>query len=206
MLHWDLEEQLDARIKTGFPVPLVNLRVVDESGSPVARDGRTPGEIVVRAPWLTQGYFKDPQRSEDLWRDGWLHTGDIANVDEEGYVRITDRLKDVIKTGGEWISSLELESLISQHKGVSEAAVIGIPDEKWGERPAALVVLRPGHPEEGLEARLKGFLMQFVERGLISKWAVPDRIQVVPEIPKTSVGKINKRAIRQSLGKPLEGG
>jgi fatty-acyl-CoA synthase len=199
MRQWDMEAQLDFRIKTGIPLPLVELRISDEEGNPQPQDGKSAGEIVVRAPWLTQGYLKDPQRSEELWRGGWLHTGDIAVQDEEGYVKITDRLKDVIKTGGEWISSLELESLISQHEAVSEVAVIGQAHEKWGERPVALVVLRPQARVQGFEEELKGFLGRFVERGAISKWAIPDRVYVVSEIPKTSVGKINKREIRRRV-------
>ena len=201
MLDWDMGHQADVRVKTGFPIPLVDLRIVDENGEPVPRDGTTPGEILVRTPWLTQGYYRDPERSEELWRGGWLHTGDIAHQDPEGYVRITDRLKDVIKTGGEWVSSLELESFISQHPAVLEVAVIGLAHEKWGERPVALVVLRPGHEEAGLQEGIRAFLGQFVEAGNLSKWAVPDQIRVVNEIPKTSVGKINKRAIRQEIAK-----
>lgn len=199
MYDWDMEAQLEYRIKTGIPLPLVQLRIVDEEGKSLPADGKTAGEIVVRAPWLTQGYLKDPVKSEELWRGGWLHTGDIAVQDEEGYVKITDRLKDVIKTGGEWVSSLELESLISQHQEVSEVAVIGQPHEKWGERPVALVVLRPGAKVDGFEERLKEFLGGFVERGTISKWAIPDKVYVVDEIPKTSVGKINKKEIRRRL-------
>lgn len=199
MLEWDMERQLDVRIKTGIPLPLVQICIADEEGNPQPRDGKSPGEIVVRAPWLTQGYLKDPERSEELWRGGWLHTGDIAVQDEEGYVKITDRLKDVIKTGGEWISSLELESLISQHEAVSEVAVIGQAHEKWGERPVAMVVLRAGASPEGFQESLKEFLGCFVERGIISKWAIPDRVHVVSQIPKTSVGKIDKREIRRQV-------
>jgi fatty-acyl-CoA synthase len=201
MLPWEKERQIPVRVKTGFPIPLVDLRIVDENGEPVPRDGATPGEILVRTPWLTQGYYRDPERSEELWRGGWLHTGDIAHQDPEGYVRITDRLKDVIKTGGEWVSSLELESFISQHPAVLEVAVIGLAHEKWGERPVALVVPRPGHEEAGLQNEIRAFLGQFVEAGNLSKWAVPDQIRVVNEIPKTSVGKINKRMIRQEITK-----
>lgn len=199
MYSWDMEKQLEFRIKTGIPLPLVQLRIADENNNPLPPDGKTSGEIIVRAPWLTQGYLKDPQRSEELWRGGWLHTGDIAFQDEEGYVKITDRLKDVIKTGGEWISSLELESLISQHEDVSEVAVIGQPHEKWGERPVALVVLRQGAKTEGIETSIREFLGRFVEKGMISKWAIPDRVLVMNEIPKTSVGKINKKEIRKRL-------
>jgi len=199
MMGWEIGRQLDFRTKTGFPIPLVDLRIVDEEGNPVPRDGKSPGEIVVRTPWCTQGYFKNPEQSEQLWRGGRLHTGDIANMDEEGYVQITDRLKDAIKTGGEWISSLELESLLSRHEAVSESAVIGVPHEKWGERPVALVVLKPEYDGKVSEGDLQAFMHQLVDRGLISKWAVPDRFELVREIPKTSVGKINKKAIRDAL-------
>lgn len=199
MMSWDTERQLDVRTKTGFPLPLVDLKIVDPDGVPVPADGKSTGEIVVRTPWCTQGYFKNPEGSEELWRGGVLHTGDVANMDEEGYVQITDRLKDAIKSGGEWISSLALESLLSLHPEVSEAAVVGIPDEKWGERPVALVVLKlnPGANVSGKD--LREFLLGFVEQGALSKWAVPDRVLVVSSIPKTSVGKMNKKLIREDL-------
>ena len=130
------------RCKTGLPIPLVDLRIVNEDMEEVIHDGKAYGEIVVRAPWLTQGYLNNPEASAHLWSGGYLHTQDIANIDPTGNLQITDRIKDVIKSGGEWISSLEIESLISLYPGVSEVAVIGISDEKWGERPVALVVLR----------------------------------------------------------------
>ncbi|MCB2189540.1 MAG: fatty acid--CoA ligase [Deltaproteobacteria bacterium] len=196
-LDADMDYQLKVRTSTGRPIPLVDLQVWDPQGKPLPRDGQTSGEIVVRAPWLTQGYYKAPDKGEELWRGGYLHTGDVANIDSEGYVKITDRLKDVIKTGGEWVSSLELESLISQAPGVSEVAVVGVPDEKWGERPLALVVAREGstvNPED-----IKAFMNTFVEEGNLSKWAIPDQIRVVPAIPKTSVGKIDKKKIRAEV-------
>lgn len=199
MMDWDMERQLDYRTKTGFPLPLVELQVVDQSGNPVPRDGQSPGEIVVRTPWCTQGYFKEPEKSEELWSGGRLHTGDVAVMDQEGYVQITDRLKDAIKTGGEWISSLALESLLSRHEAVSESAVIGVPHEKWGERPMALVVLKPGYNDKITSEDLRSFLLQFVEHGTISKWAVPDQFQIVDQIPKTSVGKIDKKLIRERV-------
>ncbi len=205
MLDWDMEKQLDINTLTGVPIPLVDLQVVDVvTGEPVPTDNKTPGEIVVRSPWLTQGYFKTPDKSEDLWAGGWLHTGDIACQRSDGYVRITDRLKDVIKTGGEWISSLLLESLISQHPGVSEVAVVGVPDDKWGERPLAMVVPRGGGEEELSGDSVRSFLGRFVDDGTISKWAVPDKVLVVEEIPKTSVGKINKRVIKKDLAEDKE--
>ena len=201
MMDWSNEDKLDVLIKTGLPTPLVNLKIVDSKGKEVPHDGMTTGEIVVRTPWLTQGYFKSPEKSEELWKDGWLHTGDVANIDSEGYVKITDRVKDVIKTGGEWISSLELESLISQHPSVSEVAVIGVPDEKWGERPVALVVLGPDHTFS--EDILRAYMQGLADKGAISKWAIPDRFYHVQEIPKTSVGKLNKKVIRQQVSEKV---
>jgi fatty-acyl-CoA synthase len=197
MMDWDQEEQLDYRTKTGFPLPLVDLMIADPEGNPVPRDGKSVGEIVVRSPWCTQGYFKSPEKSDELWSGGRLHTGDIAHMDEQGYVQITDRLKDVIKTGGEWISSIELESLLSRHESVFEAAVVGVPDEKWGERPSALIVLVPEWQGKVTPEDLKAFLGQFVSQGLISKWAIPDTFTFVHDIPRTSVGKINKKVIRK---------
>jgi len=199
MLDWPKEKQVDVLIKTGMPIPLVEMKIVDPAGKPLPHDGKTTGELVMRAPWLTAGYFKDPEQSKALWPDGWLHGGDIANVDPEGYIQITDRLKDVIKTGGEWISSLELENLLSQHPAVSEAAAIGIPDAKWGERPMMLAVLKPdvkAAPEE-----LKAFMQSFVESGKIPRYGLPDRYEIVTEIPKTSVGKINKVKLREMYAK-----
>jgi fatty-acyl-CoA synthase len=198
MAAWSLDDKIDIITKTGLPTPLVNLKIVDSQGKEVPHDGITTGEIVVRTPWLTQGYFKSPEKSEELWKDGWLHTGDVANMDSEGYVKITDRFKDVIKTGGEWISSLELESLISQHPSISEVAVIGVPDDKWGERPVALVVQKTDHTFS--EDVLRAYMQGIADKGAISKWAIPDRFFLVQEIPKTSVGKLNKKVIRQQVG------
>jgi fatty-acyl-CoA synthase len=197
MAEWDMERQLDILTRTGFPLPLVNLNILDETGKPAAMDDNSPGEIVVRTPYCTQGYFKDPERSEELWRGGSLHSGDVATMNTEGYVLISDRLKDAIKTGGEWISSLKLESLLSQHEAISEVAVFGAPDEKWGERPAALIVLKEDYAKTFSEDGLRDFMRQFVSQGAISKWAIPDKFLIVDEIPKTSVGKINKKVIRE---------
>ncbi len=195
MLDWDEERQLDIRCKTGLPVPLVELRVVDEEMKDLPHDGKTPGEVVVRAPWLTQGYLKDPRNSEALWRGGYLHTGDIGVIDKEGYLKITDRLKDVIKTGGEWVSSLELENLILKHPAVEEAAVIGVPDPKWSERPLALVVLKAR--QEASEADIKTLLQDFAAKGIISKYGVPEHVIFVDVLPKTSIGKLDKKMMRE---------
>ncbi|MDX1656069.1 MAG: AMP-binding protein, partial [Candidatus Competibacteraceae bacterium] len=156
-------------------------------------------EVVVRAPWLTQGYLKDPVNSETLWRGGWLHTGDIGHIDADGYLKVTDRIKDVIKTGGEWVSSLELENLILSHPQVVEAAVIGIPDPVWGERPLALVVVRDG-AGQGIPEKIRKLLQDKAAAGVISKWAVPEQIKVVESIAKTSVGKLNKKVLRDQYG------
>lgn len=206
MMRWDQDRQLDVRTRTGFPLPLADLRVVDEHGKPVPRDGKSTGEIVVRTPYCSQGYFKDPLRSEELWKGGYLHTGDVAEIDEEGYVLIRDRLKDAIKTGGEWVSSLELESLLSRHEAVSEVAVVGLHHEKWGERPHAVIVPKEAYNDKVSERDLRSFLQQFVDRGIISKWAVPDTFRFVPNIPKTSVGKLDKKLIRQRLAEGTDGG
>ncbi|MDR3604385.1 MAG: long-chain-fatty-acid--CoA ligase, partial [Syntrophaceae bacterium] len=201
MMDWDMERQLDVRTKTGFPIPLVDLKIVDDHGNFLPMDGQSSGEITVRTPWCTQGYFKNHEKSEELWKGGRLHTGDVADMDPEGYVQIKDRLKDAIKTGGEWISSLELESLLSRHEAVSESAIVGTPDEKWGERPVAFVILNPDLNDKVSEDDLRAFMMEFVNQSIISKWAVPDRFYIVEEIPKTSVGKLNKKMIRENLPK-----
>lgn len=190
----DESQSVDIRTKAGVPIPLVDLRIVDTEMHDVAHDGKTPGEVVVRAPWLTQGYLDDPKASETLWEGGYLHTNDIGVVDSDGYLQITDRIKDVIKTGGEWVSSLEVESLISRHPAVSEVAVVGIKDEKWGERPLALVVLKPDGVAD--KSAIQEHLAEFVERGMISKYAIPQSILFVESLEKTSVGKINKKALR----------
>lgn len=194
----DFDTQLPWRCKAGLPVPLVKLQVVDPNGQPLPNDGKSAGEVRVQAPWLTQAYYKEEARSEELWRDGWLHTGDVATLDQHGFLSISDRIKDVIKTGGEWLSSLELESYISQCPGVAEVAVIGVADEKWGERPAALVV--PSDLNRPLSAEsITEFLEQFVTQGKLNRWAIPKVIQLVDVIPKTSVGKLDKKRIRAEI-------
>ncbi|QKE63507.1 fatty acid--CoA ligase [Aquipseudomonas campi] len=191
-----MDAQIPERIKTGVPVPLVDLRIVDGKGNEVAHDGVALGEIVLRAPWLTQGYLHEPEKGAELWKGGWLHTGDMASIDARGVVEIKDRIKDVIKTGGEWISSLDLENLISQHPAVASVAVVGIPDAQWGERPLALVVCVPGTSLD--QPAIDLHLQQFVASGQLNKWAIPRQIRFVADIPKTSVGKINKKLIREN--------
>jgi len=197
MLSGVHDEEVNFRTKTGRPIPLVDVRVVGADMSDVAHDGNASGEIVVRAPWLTQGYFENPTASEELWRGGYMHTGDIANMTEHGYLQITDRIKDVIKTGGEWISSLQLEDIIMAAPGVKEAAVIGVKDEKWGERPVAIVVRDYQTDEAPTENTLKAHVGRYADEGEISKYAVPQTILFVDQIERTSVGKIDKKLLRQ---------
>lgn len=198
------DERTTYRIKAGIPVPLVEAAIMDADGKLLPSDGESQGELVLRAPWLTQGYFREPEKGEELWAHGWLHTGDVATIDGMGFIEIRDRIKDVIKTGGEWISSLELEDLISRHPAVCEVAVVGVPDPQWGERPFALLVLRE---EQGLDAKgLKDHLKPFVEQGHINKWAIPTQIALVTEIPKTSVGKLDKKRIRVEIAQWQEAG
>lgn len=194
------DEEVAHRVKAGLPVPLVDLRVVDGQMRDVPHDGKTTGEVVARAPWLTRGYLWDPQASESLWAGGYLHTGDIANIDSDGYLQITDRLKDVIKTGGEWISSIELEDILSRHPGVAEVAVIGVKDEKWGERPLALIVATTGQSGAVAPAVLRDHVLGYVKRGIISKYAVPEQIIFVEALDKTSVGKLDKKLMREKYG------
>jgi len=191
------DERTSYRIKAGAPGVLVEAAIVDGEGNFLPSDGETQGELVLRAPWLTEGYYREPEKGAELWAGGWLHTGDVATLDSMGGIDIRDRIKDVIKTGGEWVSSLELEDLCSRHPGVREVAVVGIADPQWGERPFALLVAHEGHV---IDAKaLKEHLKPFVEQGHINKWAIPSQIALVTEIPKTSVGKLDKKRIRLDI-------
>jgi fatty-acyl-CoA synthase len=191
------DERISYRIKAGVPGMLVEAAVVDEQGNFLPADGESQGELVLRAPWLTEGYYREPEKGAELWKGGWLHTGDVATLDSMGFIDIRDRIKDVIKTGGEWISSLALEDLCSRHPAVREVAVVGIADPQWGERPFALLV---AHEGQTIDARdLKEHLKPFVELGHINKWAIPHQIALVTEIPKTSVGKLDKKRIRLDI-------
>jgi fatty-acyl-CoA synthase len=188
------EEQADLRCRTGRPFALVDLKVVDEEGNEVPRDDKTSGEIVVRAPWLTQGYLKDHVNSQKLWEGGWMHTLDVACRNAAGSIRITDRRKDIIKVGGEWLSSLELEDILSLHPAVAESAVIGRQDATWGEIPIGLVVLKKDH--EVTEKELSAHVKNYADKGVLPREAFLIQVRFVEAIEKTSVGKINKVALR----------
>jgi alkylation response protein AidB-like acyl-CoA dehydrogenase len=196
-LTGDPDGEVEFRARAGIAAPLVDLLIVDSDMKKLPHDGKSAGEIVLRAPWLTQGYFNNPEGSEQLWAGGYLHTSDIAVVSPDGYVHITDRIKDVIKTGGEWVSSLQIEDLISQCAGVAEAAVIGVKDDKWGERPLALVVKRASDANGVSDNAIKDHLKVFADKGIISKYGIPEKIIFIDSIPKTSVGKINKKELRE---------
>jgi fatty-acyl-CoA synthase len=178
-------EEMDWRAKTGRVVPGVELRIVGEDGTELEWDGGSVGEIEVRGPWVTTSYWQD--NAPDKFHDGWLRTGDVGSMTANGYLQITDRAKDVIKSGGEWISSVELENALVAHPGVVEAAVIGIPDSRWDERPLACVVA-------GAQVD-PGELMAFLTER-VAKWQVPENWAFVQAIPKTSVGKFDKKALR----------
>ena len=193
----DAAENAAMRCKTGRAIPLVELQIIGPEGERLPFDGKSAGEVVARSPWLTQSYFHNPSASAELWSAGYLHTGDIGTIDEHGWLQITDRAKDVIKTGGEWVSSLEIEDILSQHPAVGEAAVIAVPDQRWGERPFAVVVAKPEAGDVAPQ-HLMQHVAQYAEKGLISKYAVPDTIRLVDSIPRTSVGKTDKKVLRQT--------
>ena len=192
----DTVSHVQALTLAGVPIALVSLRVVDEEMRDVPNDGNSRGELVVRAPWLTACYTGNHEASTALWRGGWMHTQDVATIDPQGRVTIRDRLKDVIKTGGEWIPSLELEDIIASLPTVAEVAVVGMPDERWGERPVAFVVPTAG--PQSLDA-LNAPISAAIERGDLSRYARVDRIEIVDVLPRTSVGKIDKKQLRALL-------
>ncbi len=167
-------------------------RIVGEGGVVLPHDGQAVGEVEVRGPWVTGAYYKDDD--PEKFRDGWLCTGDVGTIDPLGYVTLTDRAKDVIKSGGEWISSMELENLLMAHPAVAEAAVIGVPDDRWGERPLAAVVLTGGASASAGE--LRAFLAEQVPR-----WQLPERWSFITEVPKTSVGKFAKTTMRAAYAR-----
>lgn len=184
------DEQLNIRVSQGLTVSLIETEVVNENG-PVPWDGKTMGELRVRGPWIASEYYND-ERTNEAFRDGWLYTGDIAVYTKEGYIKLTDRTKDLIKSGGEWISSVDLENALMSHPAVFEAAVIAVPHPKWQERPLACVVLKEG------ATATKEELIESIELDF-AKWWLPDDVVFLNEIPKTSVGKFLKATLREQL-------
>jgi fatty-acyl-CoA synthase len=181
----------DARAKQGRPLPWVEARLVDDEGAEVPWDGESTGELEVRGPWVAAHYFND-DTAEDKFDSGWLRTGDIASMDESAFMQITDRSKDVIKSGGEWISSVELENEMMSHPDVIEAAVIAKPDERWAERPLCCVVICEGSAVDAPA------LLEHL-RPRVAKWWLPDEFAFIAEVPKTSVGKFDKKVLRGRL-------
>jgi len=197
MLDWSLDQQYEVRSKQGWPTPFVELRVMRPEGAEgkcveAPRDGISPGELEVRGPWVAASYYKAPDQAHRWTEDGWFKTGDVATIDDEGFVKIVDRAKDLVKSGGEWISSVDIENTLMGHPAVKEAAVVGVPHPKWQERPLAVVVLKDGaqaSPEE-----LRAFLAQF-----FAKWQLPDAFVFLEALPRTSVGKFKKIALREQF-------
>jgi fatty-acyl-CoA synthase len=198
MRNWSDEEKYQARAKQGWPVPFVELRITRPSGLNDGKDqeapwdGETPGELEVRGPWVASHYHESPDQAHRWTADGWFKTGDVATVDEDGVVKIVDRAKDLVKSGGEWISSVDLENALMGHPAVKEACVVGIPHPKWQERPLAAVVLKDGKSATGEELRM--FLGTF-----FAKWQLPDAVVFLDAIPRTSVGKFKKIALREQF-------
>ena len=184
------DEEWRYRDMAGRVLPCVEVRITDDDGTVLPNDGQAIGEIEVQGPWITGAYLKDP--APEKFRDGWLRTGDMATMDDKGFIKITDRTKDVIKSGGEWVSSIDLENAIMAHPSVASAAVIGIPDAKWDERPLACVVVKPGIVgDAALISALKDHLGERV-----AKWWIPERWSFVDAVPLTSVGKFDKKVLR----------
>ena len=190
-----LDERYRRAAMAGIPVPLVDLRIRNDNGEDAAWDGQQVGELQVRGPFITGSYHQVPVSEDKFTSDGWLRTGDVASVDSMGFVRITDRTKDLIKSGGEWISSVDLENALMAHPSIAEAAVIAIPDEKWSERPLACVVAKPGHTPQADELAVHLLKMGF------AKWQVPERYEWIASVPRTSTGKFYKLKLREMFPK-----
>jgi fatty-acyl-CoA synthase len=197
MLEWTSDQQYAVRLKQGWPTPFVELRVMRPEGLEgksveAPRDGNTPGELEVRGPWVAASYYKSPDQAHRWTEDGWFKTGDIATMDDEGFIKIVDRAKDLVKSGGEWISSVDIENMLMGHPAVKEAAVVGVPHPKWQERPLAAVVLKDG--AQATAEELRAFLAQS-----FAKWQLPDAFVFLETLPRTSVGKFKKIALREQF-------
>jgi fatty-acyl-CoA synthase len=185
-------ERFTVRAKQGYAVAGIDLRAMDDAGVEVPWDGRTAGELQVRGPWVLRAYYDNPAAAGQFTEDGWFRTGDVVTIDAEGYIQITDRTKDLIKSGGEWISSVDLENLIMAHPKVLEAAVVAVPHPRWVERPLACVVLKPGLPGETDAGEILEFL-----RPRVARWWLPEGVVFLDAIPKTGVGKFDKKVLRE---------
>ena len=184
------EELSDLGTYVGTVAPLVSVRIVEPNTTNVLPwDDEKTGELQVAGPYIASEYYNDPRSPESFTADGWLRTGDVAAVNAEGYVRLVDRTKDLVKSGGEWISSVEVENELMAHPAVLEAAVVGVPHPRWDERPLACVVLRPGH------AASRDDILEFLAPRM-AKWWLPDDVAFIDEVPKTSVGKFDKKVLR----------
>jgi fatty-acyl-CoA synthase len=197
MRNWSDKKKYQTRAKQGWPVPFVELRITRPSekggkNEEAPWDGETPGELEVRGPWVASHYYESPDQAHRWTDDGWFKTGDVATVDEDGIVKIVDRAKDLVKSGGEWISSVDLENALMGHPAVKEACVVGIPHPKWQERPLAAIVLKDG--KRATEAELRNFLA-----ASFAKWQLPDAFVFLDAIPRTSVGKFKKLALREQF-------
>ena len=190
MGDWPEEKKYDVFARVGYPSVGVDARIVDDSGKELAWDGLGMGELQVRGPWVVASYYDNAESADRFTADGWFRTGDVATIDAEGYVQITDRTKDLIKSGGEWVSSVDVENMIMAHPKVLEAAVIAVPHPKWVERPLACVVPKPGSVIE------PGEIIDFL-RSKLARWALPDEIEIIDAVPKTSVGKFDKKVLRE---------
>ena len=190
MGDWPEEKKYDVFARVGYPSVGVDARIVDDSGKELAWDGVGMGELQVRGPWVVASYYDNAESADRFTADGWFRTGDVATIDAEGYVQITDRTKDLIKSGGEWVSSVDVENMIMAHPKVLEAAVIAVPHPKWVERPLACVVPKPGSVIE------PGEIIDFL-RSKLARWALPDEIEIIDAVPKTSVGKFDKKVLRE---------
>jgi fatty-acyl-CoA synthase len=190
MEDWSEEKKYDVYSRVGYASVGVDVRIVDDAGAVLPWDGESMGELQVRGPWVVASYYDNPESADRFTADGWFRTGDVATIDVEGYVQITDRTKDLIKSGGEWVSSVDVENLIMSHPKVLEAAVIAVPHPKWVERPLACVVPKPGSVLE------PGEIIDFL-RPQLARWALPDAVEIIDAVPKTSVGKFDKKVLRE---------
>jgi acyl-CoA synthetase (AMP-forming)/AMP-acid ligase II len=202
MKNWPKEKLDEVRVKTGLPVPGLEADVFDQEEKPVPHDNKTLGQIVVRGPWVMEKYYKNPEKTSEVWYDGWFHTGDMATIDQEDFIIIADRISDVIRSGSEIVPTVLLENLAAMADFVLEATVVGVPDEVWGEKPLAIIKIVPGSDKK--EEDLIEFLKtEGVDKGKITKWMLPSLVAIVDQVPKTSVGKYNKREIKHNLAEYL---